>query len=275
MTRPSPDSGRSRTRGGRWIGRTLPLHGLLALLAVARPRRWRWWLLAAAGLQAPLILGSLRPRSDLLGPNLRRLPPRARARRHVALTFDDGPDPEVTPRVLDLLDGAGAGATFFCIGERVRRHPALARDIVARGHRVENHTDRHRHDFAFLGPGGQHREVGRAQSTLARVCSTAPALFRPPAGFRNPFTESVLRHHGLGLVSWTRRGLDAVDRDPRRVYRRLATGLSAGDILLLHDGASRGWRGSPPVLDVLPRLLATLSRRALEPVTLAVALEAE
>ena len=165
---------------------SLAVHAAAVLLLLARPRAWRT---AAAVMVADhlLLLGAgLAPRSPLLGPNLRRLDAAEAASGHVALTFDDGPDPRVTPRVLDLLDAAGARASFFLIGRRAERHPGLAAEIAQRGHRVENHTWSHPHSFAFHGPRGLGREIDRAQAVLEEITGRRPAWFRPPAGIRSP-----------------------------------------------------------------------------------------
>lgn len=228
--------------------------------------------LAVAPAQWPLVGGVLlvnhavvcgavmSPRSRLLGPNLSRLPPAAEDR--VALTFDDGPDPEVTPRVLDLLGAHGARATFFCIGERAERHPELVAEIAARGHRVENHSYRHAKTFAFYGPRSQAAEVDRAQEVLEAAAGRRPCFFRAPAGFRNVWLDRILAERGLRLTSWTRRGFDTIDRRPARVTRRLLRGMSPGDVLLLHDGsAARDAKGRPVVLETLPRLLDELAAR--------------
>ena len=174
----------------------------------------------------------------------------------MALTFDDGPDPDVTPRVLDLLDRHGARATFFCIGERVRAHPGIAAEIVRRGHRVENHTETHPHLFACYPVPAMRREVLDAQESIARATGHAPQLFR--------WLDWILCRAGLCLASWTRRGFDALEKDPRRIARRLLAGLTAGDVLLLHDGAAgRRCGGNPVVLEVLPRVLDELAARKL------------
>jgi peptidoglycan/xylan/chitin deacetylase (PgdA/CDA1 family) len=123
---------------------------------------------------------------DLARPELLRLPPAALARREVAITIDDGPDPEVTPAVLDLLDAHGARATFFCIAEQARAQPALCREITRRGHSVQNHSERHSHLFSMLGPRGLADEIGRAQQTLADITGQRPSFFRAPAGLRSP-----------------------------------------------------------------------------------------
>jgi peptidoglycan/xylan/chitin deacetylase (PgdA/CDA1 family) len=218
-------------------------------------------LLTAAGLW---------PRSSLLGPNLVRLPAPAVARRQVALTFDDGPDPEVTPRVLDLLDAAGARASFFCIGRRARQHPALVREIVARGHRVENHGDGHSKSFATYGYARLRADIDAAQSTLADLAGQRPRFFRPLGGFRTPLLDPVLARLDLRLTAWTRRGFDSVQGNPLRVYQRLVRRLGPGDILLLHDGdPARTPSGEAVSLAVLPRLLAAMRDAAVQPVTLA------
>lgn len=235
-----------------------------------------WWPMAAATLvidHALITAAGLWPTSTLLGPNLRRLPPRAVARREIAVTIDDGPDPEVTPQVLDALDALDARATFFCIGANVRAHPALARDIVARGHAIENHSDIHRHDFSLLGPRRYDRELDASQRTIADTVGVAPRFFRAPAGLRNVFLQGALERHGLRLASWTRRGFDTVRRDPAGVADRLVAGMAAGDILLLHDGhAARTASGRPVIVEALPAVVAAMRSHRLTPVTLAAAL---
>lgn len=248
---------------------TAVVHAVGALAPLAAPALWPWALGAIAVNHAVLTSVGLWPRSTALGENLLRLPDAAAARREVALTIDDGPEPDVTPAVLDLLDAAGARATFFCIAEQARRHPELVREIVRRGHSVQNHSRVHRHNFSLLGPRGFAREIEGAQAVFAELGIEPPSFFRAPAGLRNPFLAPVLHRLGLRLTSWTRRGFDTRERDPQRVLQRLARGLAAGDILLLHDGnAARDAAGRPVILGVLPALLAELRRQQLVAVTL-------
>ncbi|MBL0728433.1 polysaccharide deacetylase family protein [Piscinibacter sp. HJYY11] len=235
---------------------------------------WPWVAGAVVLNHLLLALGGLWPRSTWLGANVRRLPDAAVARREVAVTIDDGPDPQVTPRVLDLLDAHGAKATFFCIAEQAARHPQLVREIIARGHSVQNHSHRHSHTFSLLGPQAFAREIRQSQEALAQLTGRRPAYFRAPAGLRNLFLAPVLAEHGLQLVSWTRRGFDTARRDPAGVLRRLTRGLAAGDILLLHDrGSAVAASGRPVVLEVLPPLLQTLQHMNLKAVTLPHAME--
>ncbi|MGB3068529.1 MAG: polysaccharide deacetylase family protein [Ottowia sp.] len=237
--------------------------------AVLAPQLWPVWLGAVAADHATAAVAGLLPRSRLLGPNLTRLPPAAAARGEIALTFDDGPDPDVTPRVLDLLDAAGQRASFFCIAERVRRHTGLAREIVQRGHLIENHTHTHPHLFATYGPRGMAHQIDDAQHALREITGRAPRFFRAVAGLRNPFLDPLLARRGLRLASWTRRPYDTRTGDASAVLGRLTKGLAAGDILLMHDGhAARGHSGKAVVLEALPPLLDTLSQHGLHSVTL-------
>jgi peptidoglycan-N-acetylglucosamine deacetylase len=245
------------------------IHLGAAAALLLRPKTWPWALSALVANHAVLAASGLWPRSTLLGPNWTRLPPQAAARGEVAITIDDGPDPVVTPLVLAQLEQHRARATFFCVGERVLRHPDLARDMVLRGHRVENHSQRHRHNFSLMGPRGMHTEIAEAQAAIQSTVGMQPKFFRAPAGLRNPFLDPVLTRMRLTLASWTRRGFDTVNANPDKVLERLAGNLAAGDILLLHDGnAARDSAGRPVILGVLPRLLDAIATKNLKPVTL-------
>jgi peptidoglycan/xylan/chitin deacetylase (PgdA/CDA1 family) len=146
------------------------------------------------------------------------------------------------------------------------------REVVRRGHAVENHSRDHSTAFGWYGPDRLRREIAAAQGTLAALAGRAPAFFRAPFGVRNPFVDPVLARLGLTYVSWTRRGYDTVDSDAARVARRLAVRLQAGDVLVLHDGVATGARrAQPAVLEVLPRLLALAASQGLKPVTLGAA----
>jgi len=256
MWRPSPT-----------IGASMVLHAAAAALLCVRLSWWPWLLAAVVADHALLTFAVLSPRSRLLGPNLSRLP--AGAARAVGLTFDDGPDPAVTPRILAILAQAGVTASFFCIGVRARAHPALVQAIAAAGHSVENHSLTHPIGFAFGMPPGLGRQVRGAQTILTTLAGRPGRFFRAPFGFRSPALDFVLSRAGLRHVAWTRRGYDTVCRDPAVVLRRLLHGVAAGDILLLHDGnGARTAQGNPVVLEVLPRLLTALAEHGLKPMSL-------
>jgi peptidoglycan/xylan/chitin deacetylase (PgdA/CDA1 family) len=249
------------------LGVTAMVHAGGAVALAHSPHAWPWIGGALVLNHAVLTAAGFAPRSQLLGPNLARLPAPAAARREIALTFDDGPHAEITPRVLDLLDRAEMKASFFLIGERAQRHGALAREIIARGHAVENHSHRHSACFACFGVARMRREIGEAQAAIADVTGVAPAFFRAPFGIRSPLLAPALAASGLRCVSWTRRGYDTVGRDPVKVLGRLTRRLAAGDVLLLHDAASASGRASQ-ALAVLPGVLERMAAHGLRSVTL-------
>jgi len=286
-TPPSADAPR-HWRPSPLLRGSLALNVAAGALVLVRPPLWPWALSAVLADHLLLTAAGLWPRSHLLGPNWTHLPaaaPRgalgttvasatpAPLAGPIAITIDDGPDPEVTPRVLELLAAHAVRATFFCIGERVARHPDLARAIVAHGHEIGNHTYRHLMRFSLLGPRAIAAEIARAQEVIATATGTAARFFRAPAGLRNPFLEPILARANLQLVSWTRRGFDTVTGSTTRVLGSLTRHLQPRDILLLHDGhAARTSSGTPVILEVLPRLLTAVSAAGLTPVTLCGAL---
>lgn len=246
----------------------LVLSGCIAA-TVLQPSLWPWTLGIVLVNHSILTIAGLIPRSTLLGPNITRLPPDAAQRNEVAITIDDGPDPEITPQVLDILDRHQAKVTFFCIGKHAAQHPELCREIVRRGHAIENHTQSHHWYFSLLDPWTIHREVRNAQQVLGEISGQTPRFFRSVAGLRNPELEPVLAHCGLALCSWSKRGFDTRVGDAEAVLQSLTRDLKGGDILLLHDAsAARTAAGRPVILDVLPRLLDNLARQNLHSVTL-------
>ena len=245
------------------------LHAAAPATVLMLPDTWPFAVGAIAGNHLLLGFAGLTPRSSLLGPNLTRLPASSVARGEVALTIDDGPDPLVTPHVLDILDRHGAKASFFCVGDEALRYPELCREIVRRGHAVENHSQSHSRYFAAFGPRRTAAEVDHGQQTLRALTGETPRFFRPTAGLRSVFLDPVLARRGLRLASWTRRGFDTREGRADLVLRRLVRNLHGGDILLLHDGNSaRTAAGVPVIREVLPRLLDAIRDAGLHPVTL-------
>lgn len=236
-------------------------------------------VLACLGIMMNVIVGLLVmcPRCRVITTNLTYLPDTAMARNEITITFDDGPDPDVTPKVLDQLDEYGAKASFFCIGQKVAEQPQLVAEIIRRGHSVENHSYFHSNYFAFGGINRLKKEIEDTQTAITAANNgIPPQFFRSPFGFRSPLLGMVLRGFGIQHVAWTRRGFDAVYRNPDVILRLLVHKLSAGDILLLHDGASASSiQGHPVVLEVLPRLLEQCSIRNLHSVSLVTAFENE
>lgn len=187
-------------------------------------------------------------------------PPEA---RFVYLTFDDGPDPQWTPRVLDILAEAAVPATFFLVGRLAVRYPALVRRLAAEGHEAGNHTWSHRHPWTSL-PSAARKEVHDGAAAIAGIIGRAPKFFRPPHGrLRRCMIEEAQRG-GQTLVLWNH---SAVDWGPLGFARRVAHRLNAaraGDIVLMHDGG-RGINHPEELVKVLPEFLSSLGRRGLMP----------
>ena len=184
--------------------------------------------------------GAVGPSAELFGPTVRRTP----SPRTLALTFDDGPNPAVTPRLLELLERHSVRATFFLIGRFAQACPELVREIAARGHALGNHTHTHR-SLVFQSRARIREELSRCQSAIAGASGAAPPRWlRPPYGFRSPLLDGEVRRTGLrGVVMWSVICYDWKPQPPERLIERLsrvaAPGRSRGDIVLLHDGDHR------------------------------------
>lgn len=181
--------------------------------------------------------GTLIPRWALFGPMILDLPPGS---KHALLTIDDGPHPEHTPAILDILDRHGLKAVFFLIGERAAKHPELVREIAARGHEIGNHTQTHpAPSFWALRAGQLWREISTCQETLTAICPQhPPRFFRPPAGHHNVFLPVVTKALGLRLMMWSVRGFDGVSVDVDLITRRIQSRLRPGAIVLIHEATS-------------------------------------
>jgi peptidoglycan/xylan/chitin deacetylase (PgdA/CDA1 family) len=203
----------------------------LAAVAIGWKFSWYWAFLIGAAIAALYCLAVLRPNCQWLGDVLRH------SNGKPLLTFDDGPFPETTPALLDLLDERGEKAVFFLIGENVRRHPDLVREIARRGHQIGNHTLTHpQASFWCAGPWRTAREIRGCQEILTEITGKPPEFFRAPVGHRNLFTHPVAAALGLQVVGWTRRGYDADPRTPAAdVIERITSKLRDHDIILLHD----------------------------------------
>ena len=186
---------------------------------------------AAGGLFA---WGALAPASQIFGQTLRRLDDASR----MAITFDDGPNPSVTPKVLELFERYNAKATFFLIGQRVRVFPELAREIAVRGHAIGNHTETHP-SLTFLSPGRITEELERCDDAIAEATGKRPRWMRPPFGYRSPLLDGIVRRRGgAGVAMWSVAARDWRTDSPEPVIQRLRR-ARGGDIVLLHDGDHR------------------------------------
>lgn len=182
--------------------------------------------------------------------------------RAIHLTFDDGPDPRFTPRVLDVLAEAGVRATFFTIGREARRFPELVRRAAAEGHEIANHSFSHRHPW-LVSERTARAEVRECAEVLSDVLGMRPRFFRPPHGRMRACMSDEAERAGARTVLWD---LSAIDWGPfgraDRIEKRLAR-IQANDIVLMHDGKNEHNRPDE-LLSVLPRLLWSLRERGLE-----------
>lgn len=205
-----------------WIYWTLGF-ALLALF-------WPWIALA---IWLPLMIwGVVSLRSGIYGAALCRLDG---AGDSIALTYDDGPDPDVTPPLLDLLREHGAHATFFLVGRRVDAHPDLARRIVEEGHAVGNHSHRHSAWNNLLHIPYLRRDMDGCQAAVSRATGRTPRYYRPPMGLMNPIIAPVARSLGMRVAGWSIRSLDSWGEAAPVVVRRVLRALRPGDVVLLHD----------------------------------------
>jgi peptidoglycan-N-acetylglucosamine deacetylase len=192
-------------------------------------------VLVALAQSTVTALGVMRPQWRWFGPAICQV---HTAQARVALTFDDGPDANTTPALLDQLARRGVPATFFCIGTRVLEHLDLCRRAVAEGHELENHSHAHHRCTNFFSVARLRDDLGAAQAALAQVRGSPPRFFRPPMGLTNLRVFRVARELRLQVVGWTVRGLDQRARGDAKVVDRLLAGARPGAILLLHDGGS-------------------------------------
>jgi peptidoglycan-N-acetylglucosamine deacetylase len=186
--------------------------------------------------------------------------------RGYALTFDDGPHPRGTPAVLEILAGASVPATFFLVGEQVRRSSRLALEIADAGHGIGLHCDRHR-NLLRLTPRQVREDIVRAQATIEDATGRSPGLYRPPYGLPNASALHQARARGWRTLLWSQWGLDWKEHaTPESIAARATDGVAEGSVLLLHDAddysAPGSWRRTAAAL---PRVLETLAERGLQP----------
>jgi peptidoglycan/xylan/chitin deacetylase (PgdA/CDA1 family) len=182
-------------------------------------------------------------------------------RRCVALTFDDGPSPVDTPRLLDILREKKIRATFFVVGERAEQYPEIIRRECREGHLIANHTWSHPSLFCFLTPAGLRAEIQRGEAIIQQISGVRPRYFRSPVGLRHPLLGLYLQQDGLEYISWRLRTWDTVSDDPGRLSDRILREVAPGDIILMHD---RRASGAGVMLQALPGVIDQLRNRGFE-----------
>lgn len=226
---------------------------------------WSFWIPTLLFV-ALIADGVFRPGSSLFFPTVTHGP---RDRKQVALSFDDGPDSEVTPGVLDALAKFGARATFFTIGRSLAAQPQIAQRLIAEGHELGNHSWRHSRWQNFFGTGEQRREIERgAQAIAATGDDGASPLYRPPMGFKSRPLARVATEYGLTVVAWSLHGRDTIAPNADRIAKRVLRKIRPGDIVLLHDGHDAPGMHRPECVRAVQLILQGLRERSLQCVTI-------
>jgi peptidoglycan-N-acetylglucosamine deacetylase len=190
----------------------------------------------------------------------------------VALTFDDGPDPVSTPKLLDLLARHRVTATFFVTGKNAVAHPGIIVEILSRGHTIGNHTYHHDNFIMLKSSSALKREIEATQQVLSSF-GIAPLVFRPPVGVTSPRLAAVLRETGMIVVNFSRRARDRGNRKVTGISKRILRWLGPGDILMLHDTRPHNAALIDSWLNEIDRVLSGIRDKGLELIPLSTLIE--
>jgi peptidoglycan/xylan/chitin deacetylase (PgdA/CDA1 family) len=181
--------------------------------------------------------------------------------RCVALTFDDGPDPIDTPRLLEILREKQVKATFFVVGARAEKYPDIVRCAWEDGHLVANHTWSHHNLFCFLTPWRLRAEIVRCKYLIEDICGSRNKYFRSPVGLRHPLLSVSLKQVNLEYISWRIRSYDTIIKSSSSLTRRILKSVASGDIILLHDHLPSG---AHAMLEALPVVIDELKAKGFD-----------
>ena len=219
----------------------------------------------ASAFAAVMLDGIFRPTSSTFYPTISNGP---RTGSEVSLTFDDGPDPEVTPAVLDSLGAANARGTFFTIGRHLERHTDIGARIVREGHELGNHSWRHAYWQNAYSTSQHAADMTRSDSIIHGITGTiARPLYRPPVGLKSPGLARVAHARNLNVIAWSVHNRDTIIRDARKIADKVLSRIQPGDIVLMHDGHDLDGRHRKGVIAALPLILQGLQELGLRSVT--------
>lgn len=179
----------------------------------------------------------------------------------VALTFDDGPNSEFTPKVLELLQKYNAKATFFCIGKNVENHPEIIKQIIKEKHIVGNHSYSHTNNYGFLSTDDVIADVELTQEIVKNITNLKLHFFRPPFGVTNPNIAKAIKRLNLKTFGWSIRSYDTTSKKSTKIIKEICSKLQKGDVILLHDTSERS-------VDILEQLLQFLQKNNFKSITL-------
>jgi peptidoglycan-N-acetylglucosamine deacetylase len=217
-----------------------------------------WVVAAGVGITGAALHGVYHRNSPVFGRPISSL---STSERAVALTFDDGPNPIATPRILDALAARGVKATFFVLGRHADRWPELVKRMSDEGHVLGNHGYHHR-KLHVHGPAYVRRDLTMGVESIERAASVRPRLFRAPHGFRNPWVSPIATSLGERTVGWSLGVWDSARPGADVIVRRTVDGSRRGSILLLHDGDGYDMAGDrTQTADAVPRIVDELRAR--------------
>jgi len=174
----------------------------------------------------------------------------------VVLGFDDGPDPEMTLKILDILEEHNAKAIFFLIGKNAIKYPDIVREIIKRGHVIGGHTLHHPANFGTIGLNRVEEEIMGGINAVEGIVSQKITLFRPPLGVSNPIIAAIVKKYNLQVVGWNIRSYDTINKDAQKMLHRITHKIKGGSSILLHDRVKN-------TVEILPDILKDIQDKKL------------
>ncbi|MBL4745642.1 MAG: polysaccharide deacetylase family protein [Flavobacteriaceae bacterium] len=205
------------------------------------------------------IIGSFRMKMNYFLKGIHQLP--VNENREIYITFDDGPHPDFTPKILALLERYNAKATFFCIGKNIEKHPDVFLEIIQQGHLIGNHSYLHSNNYGFLSTKAVEEDIVKTQQIIARLTGCENKLFRPPFGVTNPNIARAVKKINLKTIGWSIRSYDTIAKSPEMVTEKINKKIKSGAIILLHDT-------SQLTVEVLEQLLISFESKSFNAKTL-------
>jgi peptidoglycan-N-acetylglucosamine deacetylase len=205
---------------------------LVMVFVIYQP--WLWWILVPLfGLYLiMLIIGSIFIRINFY---LKALSRGEKSEKVAALTFDDGPDSEITPKVLAILEKYNVQATFFIIGKKAKKNGVILRRMINQKHLVGLHSYKHGFFFDFYRKMDMEKDLLKTEDAITCIAGKKPLLFRPPYGVTNPTLATAVKNLDFKVIGWSVRSLDTTIKDAEKVSKRIIGKLHPGAVILMHD----------------------------------------
>lgn len=167
----------------------------------------------------------------------------------ICFTFDDGPDPEITPKILEVLESENLKAAFFVIGSKVERYPDIVKELYSKGHVIANHTYSHSNKIVLFTSNKLKDDIDSCSKAIEKATGKPPTLFRPPYGVTTPCYARVLKQLGLKSIGWTLRSFDTMMKSKEELIERVSRLISPGSIVLFHDNRKTTLAALPEIIN--------------------------